>query len=188
MIYLTVANCPVTLTTSNVLYPYIDDVSHKWYRRYGSLHSGVDITAKSVYSICQGVVLFVGQTSDDLKEVTVQYDANRIVRYCHLSDVYVHSGDTVERSELIGYADTFVRFEYATIVQGTSCWTVHINSQTYYKHNPEAYAFGTQVLPDVPIQSITTITPDIQFEDVEFSEDMNSEFSDNRVDEVPNNV
>ena len=74
MEYMTIENCPVTTTTSRMLYPYIDSEDNKWYSRYGGLHSGVVIKSKSVHSLCQRVGILVGTDFVDAwQAVTEQY-------------------------------------------------------------------------------------------------------------------
>lgn len=112
-------------------------VLHSWTPVGSQIYTGTDITADSVYSYASGVVLAAGK--EDLLHycVTVQYDVFNILRYCNLKTLNVGAGDTVQNGSLIGSADKFLRFEYATKEQGSSKWPVRIGTQTYWKQDPE---------------------------------------------------
>lgn len=189
LIYKKLEYCPVTRTQSNIIYPYIDSEDNSWYSVYGGLHSGVDIDAESIHSICQGVVIFVGNDSEDNVSITIQYDASQCIRYCHLSKSYVSSGDLIENGQLIGEADKFVRFEYCNKTKDNSIWSVRISNLTFYKHNPESYADGSIELSNDGVTIVTEITSDMEFPEMIFTEAMSEEFTGNRgKDEVPNSV
>lgn len=112
-------------------------VLHSWTPVGSQIYTGTDITADNVYSYASGVVLAAGK--EDLLHycVTVQYDVFNILRYCNLKTLNVGAGDTVQNGSLIGSADKFLRFEYATKEQGSSKWPVRIGTQTYWKQDPE---------------------------------------------------
>lgn len=189
VIYKKLINCPITRTSSAALFPYIDSEDSGWYSIYGGYHDGIDIEAKSVHSICQGVVLFIGQEYDDnnLYEISIQYDADCCLRYCHLSSVIVNKGDAVYSGSMIGEAKDFVHFEYVSIPKNNSIWPVRIGSQTYYKHNPEQYADGTLQLLDSTWTDMVIVQGDEDFEPLEFTDAMKGEFMvDNRGDHVVN--
>ena len=188
MIYRVIENCPITRTTSNMLYPYIDNENDKWYRIYGGFHTGVDLECQSVHSACQGIVLDIGQDLDELYEVTVQYDANQCLRYCHLQSILVKENDLIDEGQWIGDAKDFVHFEYVDTNDSEAIWTFRAGVMTYFKHDPELYADGSEHLPNSSLVNIVNVPSDEVFPEIEFSEAMNEEFSDNRVDEVPNSV
>ena len=112
-------------------------VLHSWTPVGSQIYTGTDITADSVYSYASGTVLTASK--EDLLHycVTVQYDVFNILRYCNLKTLNVGAGDTVQNGSLIGSADKFLRFEYATKEQGSSKWPVRIGTQTYWKQDPE---------------------------------------------------
>lgn len=112
-------------------------VLHSWTPVGSQIYTGTDITADSVYSYASGTVLTASK--EDLLHycVTVQYDVFNILRYCNLKTLNVGAGDTVQNGSLIGSADKFLRFEYATKEQGSSKWPVRVGTQTYWKQDPE---------------------------------------------------
>lgn len=149
MYYATFENCPLTGKSSFVTYPYISDEKSIWYRRYGGLHSGIDILCDKAYSICKGVVAYVGQDMDNnTYSVTIQYNSEESIRYCNLKSSEVGRGDIIERDQLIGYTDNHLHFEYVTRTQRESIWPVRISKFQYYKQDPEDYASGKAILPD----------------------------------------
>ena len=100
-----------------------------------NVHTGIDIPSDIVFSLTSGVVLAVGQVGKHYC-ITIQYDVNNLLRYDHLSSVSVGAGDVVQGGTLIGVADKYVHFEYATSDQGTSRWSVRIGCCTFWKQNP----------------------------------------------------
>lgn len=98
-------------------------------------HTGLDISAATVYSICKGVVLFVGKDEDNKYVVSVQVNNTQCVRYGHLNEVSVIAGQLVD-AHVIGTADQYVHFEYCTTDVSGSIWPVRLGEVTYYKHNP----------------------------------------------------
>lgn len=189
MEYMTIENCPVTTTTSRVLYPYIDSEDNKWYSRYGGLHSGVDIECKSVHSVCQGVVILVGTDFDDgLQTVTVQYDAYQGFRYCHLASVRVKAGDIIQKSQWIADAKDFVHFEYIDVTEGNPLWLCRIGDMEYFKHNPEEFATGEKTVPSENLVATTVVEVDQTFPDIPLSNAEIEEFTNNRVDDEPSAI
>lgn len=189
LIYKIINNCPITRQRSKVIRPYIESKENSHYNAYGGLHDGVDIEAKSVHSICQGVVLLIGQNKfDNLYEITIQYDANICLRYCNLDMVYVSAGDAVIDGTMVGNAYRFVHFEYINRTQAMSPWPVHIGPVTYYKHDPEQFADKLLILPDTTQVEMTVITPADEFDPIEFTEAMSEEFTNNRVDNEPSGI
>lgn len=112
-------------------------VLHSWTPVGSRIYTGTDITADNVFSYASGTVLTASK--EDLLHycVTVQYDVFNILRYCNLKSLNVGAGDVVQNGSLIGSADKFLRFEYATKEQGSSKWPVRVGTQTYWKQDPE---------------------------------------------------
>lgn len=100
-----------------------------------NVHTGVDLHSENVYSYSDGVVLVVGR-EDNHYCVTIQYDVFNLLRYNHLESVDVGAGQVVQTGAVIGKADRFVHFEWATNEQNSSKWSVRIGCQTYWKQNP----------------------------------------------------
>ena len=101
-----------------------------------SVCTGVDLPSKNVYSYCDGVVLAVGKVNNHYC-VTVQYDVFNLLRYDHLSTIMVGAGDIIQTGTVIGIADRFVHFEYATKEKNSSKWSVRVGTQTYWKQDPK---------------------------------------------------
>lgn len=190
LIYKIINNCPITRQRSKVIRPYIESKENSHYSAYGGLHDGVDIEAKSVHSICQGVVLLIGQNkSDNLYEITIQYDANICLRYCNLDTVYVSAGDAVIDGTMVGNAYRFVHFEYINRTQATSPWPVHIGPVTYYKHDSEQLADGSSTLLSSSLTEMEVVQGDREFGPIEITEAMKGEFDvGNRGDDEPAGV
>lgn len=104
-------------------------------------HTGLDILATTVYSICKGVVLFVGKDEDNKYVVSVQVNNTQCVRYGNLKEVSVIAGQLVD-AHVIGTADQHVHFEYCTTDLSGSIWPVRLGKVTYYKHNPYSVISG----------------------------------------------
>lgn len=124
----------INLSDREMRLPWIGSEKHELYKEHG-FHTGIDLYAENVYSLCSGVVTHVG-TDGNHYAVTVQYDGEISLRYLHLKSISVVAGQTVQQGFGIGVADKYVHLEYATKTKGDSIWSVRIGTQTYYKHNP----------------------------------------------------
>ena len=135
-----IVNCPITHKDSEVLKDWIDDSKSKEYRQNRGYHTGVDIAADDIYSICAGVCTYVGKSSEERNIVIVQYDHDVSFRYCNLHAVAVRKGQIIEPKMKLGVAHRWVHFE--VITTSFSDWCVRVGGRDYYKQNPSAYARG----------------------------------------------
>ena len=140
--YKTLEHCKLTDSKAKILYPYIDKKSDPWFVTYGGMHTGIDVEGYEIYAYCSGVVLAIGNDKE-YNMVSVQYDKNVILRYGNLKTVSVSVGEIIYTPTLIGYADRYLHFEYASTKKEDSVWVVRIGAKTYYKHNPELILDGT---------------------------------------------
>lgn len=154
MIYKLISNCIVTKGPATVTKPFIDSRSSPRYSQFHTLCSGCEIPCDNVYSICRGVVLFVG--TDSNPSVTVQYTAALSITYAHLKSTSLTAGDVVEKGDKIGKADSFVRVE-SLAAQPSQVWPVRIGASQYYKQDPEYYIDGTLDLPDVDADAYSSV-------------------------------
>lgn len=123
-----VKNCAVTQsdTTITKLYGKQKD---------GTYHTGVDITAASVYSICNCVVTDISKEPSGTYIITCQYDDERSIRYGNLASVDVSIGQLVRYKSLIGQASVHTHFEYLER-NASNLFPVRIGRQTYFKVDP----------------------------------------------------
>lgn len=123
-----VKNCAVTQsdTTITKLYGKQKD---------GTYHTGVDIIATSVYSICNCVVTDISKEPSGTYIVTCQYDDERSIRYGNLASVDISIGQPVRYKATIGHAVGHVHFEYLER-SATNSFPVRIGGQTYFKVDP----------------------------------------------------
>jgi hypothetical protein len=122
----------------NLFYPIThsdEPAIREWDENPKNVCTGIDFRCDNVYSYSSGVVLAIGRFNDYYC-VTVQYDIFNLLRYDHLKSVDVGAGDIIQVDALIGMADHFLHFEYATKEQNSSKWSVRVGSQTYWKQNP----------------------------------------------------
>ena len=123
-----ILNCRVTKSDTQITKFFGKQVDGTW-------HTGCDITAHNVYSICDGVVINIAKEQAGTFVVTVQYDNNRCVRYGNLSDVEVSLGKPIVDGQMVGRAAKSVHFEYCLKNQ-TSRFPFRVGSATYYKTDP----------------------------------------------------
>ena len=142
----TIVNCPITHKDSEVLKDWIGDPKSKEYKQNKGYHTGIDIVADNVYSICAGVCTYVGKSSEERNVVIIQYDHNVSFRYCNLDAVVVRKGQLIEEpyTQEIGVAHEWVHFE--VITTSHSNWCVRVGGRDYYKQNPISYAKGEESL------------------------------------------
>ena len=141
MIREVIKNCPVTLSDSTILMPFIDTKSNIWYNRNGGYHTGIDLSGKDVYAICDCVVTYVGHNPDENHVVIVQYDRATSFRFTNLTSVSVVKGRTITSGTHIGRCNKYVHFEYLNrtppeIVVKAYEKTRHLQgetSKTYYR-------------------------------------------------------
>lgn len=170
--------CPITNKNSKISSNY--GIKDK------NLHTGVDIEyTGSVLSICEGVVLFVGQ-SFNMKGITVviQYSTTQCVRYSNLSECFVSSGSTVQRAVVIGECEGSIHFEYLTTSASEVPECVRIGSVTYYRHDPQCIIDGSVLLSDSGIDKLTIVTESTELPDVEMTPAMEDEFGGNNRGEI----
>ena len=75
------------------------------------VHTGVNIKCKSVYSICDGVVIDSAKyTSGNM--VLIQYDNTICLMYSMIRESFVVPGQLIRKGTMLGTADDFVHFEY----------------------------------------------------------------------------
>lgn len=135
----TILNCKITNTSTQIRLPYIDDITTTYLLGSG-YHSGIDLYADTIYSICPCVCTYVGYDDQDKNVIIVQYDASTSFRYANLKDVSVEPGDIIESGQELGHADKFVHFEYLN--RQPSKWCVRVGHESYYKHDPISYVMG----------------------------------------------
>lgn len=155
-----IKNCLITQQDSKVLRTWLDDLGTQPYNSSKLYHTGVDLSATSVYAFCSCVCVYVGNDEKDKIAVIVQYDRNRAFRFSNLISTDVVGGQPLEKGTLIGIADTFVHFELLT--REESMWGVRAGKEDYWKHNPIEYATG-EITLDVPEESYTwyDVNPEI---------------------------
>ena len=137
-----ISNCVLTRSDTSIIRPWY--VASNYFVRRVGIHTGVDVTAESVYALCDGTVMYVGTDPDRKhKVVVIQYDANSVFRYCNLSSVAVTAGTEVVIGQLVGTADHFVHFEALQLDPPEMQFRVDIYNRNYYKIDPTPYVDGT---------------------------------------------
>lgn len=135
-----IKNCLITQQDSKVLRSWLDDLGAQSYNSKERYHTGVDLSATSVYAFCNCVCVYVGQDESDKIAVIVQYDRNRAFRFSNLISADVISGQALPKGTKIGIADNFVHFELLT--REESEWGVRAGKEDYWKHDPIEYVRG----------------------------------------------
>lgn len=125
----------------------------------GTYHTGVDIIATSVYSICDCVVTDIRKDSDGTYTVTCQYDTERAVRYSNLVTVDVSLRQPVKYKSVIGSADGHVHFEYLEL-SSRNTFPVRVRATTFFKVDPidvitndGTKAFGSGAVKDLALHN-----------------------------------
>ena len=141
-------------------------------------HTGVDIQTTQVYSVCEGVVIEIGNNIEGIT-VSVQYNVNICVRYCCLQNTELTLGQGIHMGDLVGTTEDFVRFEYAITDKLESLWPVRINILQYYKQDPINIVEGTTILQNGGRSSVTLVMGET-FQNVPLTGTMVTEFSGGR--------
>lgn len=103
-----IQNC--SLTNNDIEYPE-EGTKNGFGKLRDDIHTGVNIKCKSVYSVCDGVVIDVAQYTVG-NMVIVQYDNTICLVYSMLKESFVVPGQLIRKGKLLGTADDFVHFEY----------------------------------------------------------------------------
>lgn len=123
-----VKNCVLTQSNTTITKLYGK-------QKDGTYHTGVDITATSVYSICNSVVTDIAKEAAGTYIVTCQYDDDRSIRYGNLTCIDISTGQPVSYKSKIGECAGHVHFEYLER-SATNMFPVRIGGQTYFKVDP----------------------------------------------------
>ena len=129
----------ITGGETEIVRPYIDSIADPNYKKYNGYHTGVDLKATSVYNLCPGTAVFVGEDATG-QIVIVQHDISHCVMYKELKSVAVSAGQFVDSAQLIGTVKSYVHVDYLT--DGNTMWPVRVGSQTLYKHDPTDIIFN----------------------------------------------
>lgn len=164
-------NCPITKKNSEIL--------QSWYTE-DTNHTGLDISGDTIYSICYGVVIYVGQAANKTYTVIVQYDREICVSYSNLISVYIESGQMIKQGELLGECEQFVHFEYITTYKDSSIFPVRVGTQTYYKHDPQCIIDGSVLLSGSGLENVKIIGDATKLPIINMSPMMNEEFANSR--------
>ena len=147
-----IKDCKITQSDAEVLRTWVDDNQSSDYKKYREYHTGVDLKATSVFTICPCVCTYIGRDEYDKNVVIVQYDAYRSFRYANLESVSVSQGSALTTGTQLGIADKFVHFELLT--RDESMWPVRVWREDYYKQNPMEYVRG-EIGLEIPEESLT---------------------------------
>ena len=161
MIYKSIPNCIVTGGPATITRPFIDTRDNSLYSRFKTLCSGCELPCNKVYSLCRGVVTFIGTST--YPSVTIQYNSQLSITYAHLKSVSVEVGRAVDKRQQVGVADSYVRVE--ALADGPSrIWPVRIGASQYFKQDPESYLDGTTQLPDVDAVAYSSAVYPVTFD------------------------
>lgn len=110
-------------------------------------YTGTEVITDTVYSICPGTVISASRSANNTWNCSIQVNNNQVVRYLNLKECNVTNGDIVRVSTLMGTTYGTFKFEYCD--SNVSNWPVRIETDVFYKHNPES------LLSDVKLMVIT---------------------------------
>lgn len=88
-----------------VSWPISGRITSSYGRRWGSMHTGIDIdgyTGEPVGAAAAGVVISAGRDGGYGKLVTIKHSNDMVTRYGHLSKIEVSVGQHVDKGDLIG--------------------------------------------------------------------------------------
>lgn len=115
----------------------------------GSVHTGVDTKATSVFSLSQGVIVST-YSNDKTYSVIVQYDSNKFIRYSNLTYIQVVKGSTIEKGSKIGDCKS-VHLEYLRRDKSDIPITINLFGMKLYPNNPVPLLTQEETLKSVYI-------------------------------------
>lgn len=153
-IFKTVKYSPVTKSPAHIMMPWIDLSDTELYKKFKTYSTGINIKSdtnanSTAYSVCSGVVLCVDNYQKILKNVTIQYDNNNIIRYVGLKSTELKPNTAVEKGAVIGNYTSYVKIEHLTLNppkfsngQSQAVRPIRVLGTTYYPNNPEDVVTG----------------------------------------------
>lgn len=145
----------LTLSDSSIIVKYQPDINKP------KPSFGVNILTTKCYSVCTGVVLQILRNSKNTYTVSIQYDANLLLRYGNLLTADVNLGDLIHLQQLVGLCNTYVTFEVCT--KQISKVPVVVDNVVYYKQDPMPILTGEMKLENAAyIKKTYTVNPNIQ--------------------------
>lgn len=96
---------PIILGTTNINSPSRGSISSSFGMRWGKMHKGVDIAAKSgttINSVLDGTVTYAAWQDGYGKVIKVKHDGSLETTYAHCSAINVKAGEDVKQGEKIG--------------------------------------------------------------------------------------
>lgn len=139
-----ISYCSITQESSvDILKPYVDSDKNSLFRTYG-LSTGVDIAAEGyVFAAIFGSVVDINDEGKNSIIITLQYDADQIIRYCGLYEVFVRVGDSVMPWMSVGSVHNQLHVEYATTWKKNARWSIKVMKRNWYKQDPMPFVDGS---------------------------------------------
>lgn len=114
-------------------------------------HTGVDLVLRDgeVLSCCAGVVTSVGMDYTSHMCVSVEYDADTLIRYMHLQTAAVVLGQAIRGGDRIGIHQSYVHVELCQVDPsrvGKYQFPVRVGARTYDKFDPMKILSGVTKL------------------------------------------
>lgn len=137
MYYGTIKSCTVSHTDATIVLPYIDSIHTRNYILNGkSLHSGIDIICRKIYTPCNCVILSTAKV-EETYSIILQYSVDICLRFTNLKSVNVAPGNLILAESEIATSNSYVHVEYLTTsINSIQPWTIRIGPLQLYKHDP----------------------------------------------------
>lgn len=134
-----IRNC--SLTNTDIEYPEVG-TKDGFGKNGNDVHTGINIKCKSVYSICDGVVIDVAQYTVG-NMIIVQYDKTVCFIYSMLKESFVVPGQLIRKGTMLGTTDDFVHFEYLRTDKNPISVTFVYKSIALHPNDPIAVLDGS---------------------------------------------
>lgn len=129
-----IPNCGITHQDSEVLKQCVMSDKDPLFKIYGEYHTGVDLSARNIFSLYDGTVVSIGDSSKG-HSVIIQTGMSFCISYRWLTITSsISAGETVCAGQEIGRVDKYIHVEVLTKSQ--SKWPVRIGRVQWYKTDP----------------------------------------------------
>lgn len=142
-----IQNCKITGADSKVIKDCVMSKDSELYRLYRGYHTGIDLSGSSVFSMYDGVVVQIGNSTKG-RSVIVRTGSSFCVVYSNLSEVSdIQAGQDITSGYRIGSVKSHVHVEYLTLSE--SIWPVRIGRTTWYKNDVSCLIYGSPLVSNV---------------------------------------
>lgn len=136
-----ISNCEITKQDSEILKECVMSSDNKLYSEYKGYHTGIDLSATKVYSLFDGLVVWIGNVTKG-HSVIIRTGESFCMSYMYILSLpsNIQKGRAVSKGQYLGDVYKYVHVE--KLGQTKSKWPVRLGVETWYKEDPTSMLYG----------------------------------------------